>query len=123
MPCVQIDNGIMCVGGPVHHIVVNGEDFYFEILHCGGLAVCSPDGDEHKEPPAKHPFWMAIDWWCQQGHKEENGLCVYDPDEEVVEILEHLGGKHFRVIGYETVGQRKKRLRRDSEAIREQKGE
>lgn len=101
---------IVCVGGPIYCISVQGTDFYFELHPWCGLMSCTRDGDEREDLPPEHPFWTAVHLWHEQGAKVENGKCVYDPDLEVVPILKHLVGQHYLVVGHETVGQRNKRL-------------
>lgn len=113
MPCVPFPGpggGTISIGGPIYAIVVGGKMWHFELPHGCSLCVCSKSGDERKEPPAKHYFWKAVELWQTQGGKVVDGVCVYDPDLEMLDTLRHIGGRNYEVIGRETVGDRRKRL-------------
>lgn len=110
MPCIPIANGILTIGGPTYRIMAGGKEFRFE-LPWGSLVVVGENDEEIKDPPMRSPFWKAVELWREQGKKiGADSFCIYDPDLEEVEILEHLGGRNYKVIGYETVGERRKRL-------------
>ncbi len=92
-------------------IVVCGKNWYFELSYAQALCVSDKNGNEKKDPPLNHPFWKAVELWEQQGRKIVDGKCVYDPDLERIPITKHIGGNHYQIVGYETVGERRRRLK------------
>jgi hypothetical protein len=84
------------IGGPVIKISIKGKLYHFEDhRYCGPMRV-----DQRGEPTTKTPmaFWKAVSLWAQQGRKIENGLAVWYHEREP--ILEHLGGRNWRITGY-----------------------
>lgn len=89
---------IVLVGGPVQKISVNGKIYTFEWHpYCGPTAL-KRNGD----PLAKQPteFLEAATFWNKQGREMENGLCVWYREFEPEPITEHIGGRHWKLIGY-----------------------
>lgn len=46
----------------------------------------------------RSPFWRAVTRWAQGGHRLNGIECIWE--EEPRPILEHIGGKHYRVVGW-----------------------
>lgn len=89
-------------GGPEFDISVNGKIFHFEMhSYCGPVALDKRKGKEGS-PLKNQPqeFLEAASLWAQQGQNiDGKGLCIWF--HEPKEILKHLGGKHWKIIGYE----------------------
>lgn len=90
---------LVLVGGPMFKISVFGKIYEFEMHPYCGPTLLNRRGDPI--PLDKHPsaFLEAASLWAQQGQKTEAGLCVWY--HEPKEILKHLGGKHYLLVGYE----------------------
>lgn len=90
---------LMLVGGPMFKISVGGKIYEFEMHPYCGPTLLNRRGDPL--PLDKHPkdFLEAASLWAQQGQKTEDGLCVYY--HEPKEILKHLGGRHYLLVGHE----------------------
>lgn len=77
-------------------IQVNGYVYHFEMHpYCGPNIL-----NKRTEEPLKHQpmeFLEAASLWAKQGQKIENGLCVWYHKPKP--ILEHLGGRHYKVLG------------------------
>lgn len=89
-------------GGPTRVITdAKGKRWTFEMHPQCGPAVLNSKGDPaDKQPGAKSPFWHAVTRWAQGGHRlDDKGECVWA--EEKKPILKHMGGKHYRVTGWE----------------------
>lgn len=53
--------------------------FRFEFSKMFGPTMIGKSGHAVQwRPPHRSQFWPALTWWCQQGHRVENGRCVYD---------------------------------------------
>lgn len=80
---------MICVltGGPMFDIQVNGKRYHFE-MH----PYCGPTLQSNE-------FLEAASLWAQQGQKVEDGLCVWHHPPK--DILKHLGGRHWQIIGQE----------------------
>lgn len=87
-------------GGPIRHIMAKGKLYTFEMHHYCGPIPCKANGDPlATQPGPRSPFWEAVTLWSQQGERiGDNGLCIWDYPPQP--ITEHLGGRHYRVIGY-----------------------
>ena len=60
-------------------IVAAGRSFRFEFSHRFGPALLDKRGEVKSSlPRQREPFWPALQLWCQQGHKVENGHAVYE---------------------------------------------
>lgn len=84
-------------GGPMFKISVGGKVIEFEMHPYCGPTILKRNGDPLKHQPT--PFLEAVSLWAKQGQKMENGLCVWF--HEPKEIMKHLGGKNWEIIGYE----------------------
>lgn len=84
------------LGGPVHQISVGGKIITFEMHPYCGPAALKKNGDPLTNQPPR--FLAAASLWCQQGKRIESDLCVYDIPGEP--ITQHIGGRHYRVIGH-----------------------
>lgn len=85
-------------GGPMLKISVGGKVFEFEMHWYCGPTLLNAKGepiDLNKHPKA---FLEAVSLWAKQGKRMENGLCRWDHEPE--EIREHLGGRHWKIVGY-----------------------
>lgn len=82
-------------GGPMLKISVGGKVIEFESHPYCGPNILKRNG----EPLEKQPedFLNAASLWVQQGKRMENGLCRWDHEPE--DIVEHLGGKHWKIVG------------------------
>jgi hypothetical protein len=88
-------------GGPTRVITdAKGKRWTFEMHpHCGP-AVLLPSGSiASVQPGPKSVFWHAVTRWAQGGHRlGANGECIWE--EEPQPVLEHIVGKHYRVVGW-----------------------
>lgn len=80
----------------MHKISVNGKIYEFEMHRYCGPNILNRKGEPIKNQPAD--FLKAASLWAQQGQRIEDGLCRWDHEPEP--ILEHIVGKHYRVLGY-----------------------
>ena len=87
----------LSTGGPIRTISVNGELIKFEMHPYCGPVLIAKNGDPLEDQKPKHFFWQAVSYWAQQGQRIENQECIWDYPSEP--ITEHLGGRHYRVIG------------------------
>lgn len=84
---------VVCIlmGGPDYTL----DGIRFEWHPRCGPVVLDNDGDpKNTQPGARHPFWLAVGWWREQGMRvTESGECIYDvpPEPRVV----HLVGRHY----------------------------
>lgn len=87
----------MSLGGPEHVIQVKGRRIRFEMHpYCGPVAL-RKDGEPAKQQPKD--FLHAASLWAQQGRKvDPDGVCIWRREPEP--ILKHLGGRHWKIIGY-----------------------
>ena len=85
-------------GGPTRKIKVGGKVFTFEMHpYCGPMLL-----RRDVEPAAYNPpkFLEAVSLWAQQGEKiDADGFCIWYHAPK--EILKHLGGRHWKLVGYE----------------------
>lgn len=90
------------VAGPTRHITdAKGKRWTFEMHRYCGPIVLNGGGDPAKRQPGeKSPFWHAVTRWAQGGHRlDDKSECIWE--EEKKPILEHIAGKHYRVVGWE----------------------
>lgn len=86
------------LGGPMRKISVGGKVIEFEMHPYCGPNILKRNGEPLKHQPMA--FLEAASLWAQQGEKiDEQGLCIWF--REPKEILQHLGGKHWKLVGYE----------------------
>lgn len=85
------------LGGPMKKISVGGKIFEFEMHPYCGPTLLNKHGSPLKKQP--HDFLNAASLWAQQGERMEDGFCRWD--HEPKEILKHLGGRNWQIIGYE----------------------
>lgn len=87
-------------GGPTRHITdAKGKRWKFEMHPQCGPAVLNASGDPaDKQPGPRSPFWHAVTRWAQGGHRLNEADCVWE--EEPQPILQHMAGRHYRVIGW-----------------------
>ena len=88
------------MGGPNHAIFDEaGKRYKFEMHRMFGPILLRSDGEvAARQPGEKSPFWQVVTWWAQQGQKvDANGLCQWEKPPEPK--LQHLGGRHYKVIG------------------------
>lgn len=87
--------------GPERVIVdAKGRRWKFEMHPQCGPIVIGVNGDPlNAQPGPKSPIWHAVTRWAQDGHRlDDKGVCVWE--EEPQPILEHIVGKHYRVLGW-----------------------
>lgn len=85
------------LGGPMRKISVNGKIIEFEMHPYCGPVILDRHGSEAKDQPVD--FLEAASLWAQQGQRMDNGLCRWD--HEAKPIKKHMGGKHYKIVGYE----------------------
>lgn len=88
--------------GPTRHITdAKGKRWTFEMHHyCGPIVLNKSLDPLPTQPGERSPFWHAVSRWAQGGERlNEAGECIWG--EEKQPILEHIAGKHYRVIGWE----------------------
>jgi hypothetical protein len=79
-------------------ISVGGKIIDFEMHpYCGPTILNKRTGSPLKNQPTA--FLESASLWAKQGKKMENGLCLWY--HEPKEILQHMGGRHWKIIGYE----------------------
>ena len=84
-------------GGPMLKISVGGKVIEFEMHPYCGPNILNRKGDPLANQP--NDFLVAASLWAQQGQRMEDGLCRWDHPPK--EILKHLGGRHWQILGYE----------------------
>lgn len=94
--------GVVFIDGsfdPLLKISVGGKIYEFEMHPYCGPTLLSKKGDPIDV--AKHPkdFLHASSLWAQQGKRMEDGFCRWD--HEPKKIVKHLGGKYYKIVGYE----------------------
>lgn len=88
-------------GGPSRYIKDStGKEWRFEDPPYFGPIVETKTGAvRENQPGERSPFWPAVEAWYAQGKQvDERGFCIWTPPPEP--ILEHMGGKHYKVVGY-----------------------
>jgi hypothetical protein len=84
------------MGGPEFDIQADGKRYHFEMHpYCGPIRL-NKNGSEHCSQPMA--FLHAVSLWAQQGQRVEDGLCRWDHEPE--EILKHLGGNNYQLVGH-----------------------
>lgn len=101
MPCVRTNFGsgsaIITLGGAIFRISVGGKIHTFEDHSWCGPVKLKPNGDPAKGQP--NDFLEAASLWYQHGKKvDAEGLCIWF--HEPVPITKHMGGRHYKVIGW-----------------------
>jgi hypothetical protein len=87
-------------GGPEFVISVQGNRIRFEMHpYCGPCAL-KKNGDPMDADKQPKGFLEAASLWARQGQKVENGLCVWFHESEAAPILKHMGGRNYKVIGW-----------------------
>jgi hypothetical protein len=76
-------------------ISVRGMIFEFEMHPWSGPAILKANGEPRDFQP--NYFLEAVSLWSRQGRRMEEGLCRWDHEPE--DILEHLGGRHWKIVG------------------------
>jgi len=87
--------------GPTRFVTdAKGKRWTFEMHHYCGPIVLNRSGDPvERQPGERSPFWHAVTRWAQGGHRLAGSECIWE--EEKRQILEHIAGKHYRVMGWE----------------------
>ena len=85
------------LGGPTRKIQVDGKVFTFEMHRYCGPMLLKRNGEPAAHQPNK--FIAAASLWAQQGERMEGDLCRWD--REPKKIVQHLGGRHWKLVGYE----------------------
>lgn len=89
-------NAMFDAGGPMFDISVGGKIYHFEMNQFAGPNVLNRRGEPLKHQPME--FLKAASLWCQQGHRVEKGLCVWEYQPEP--IVKHLGGQNWEITGW-----------------------
>ena len=103
MNCERIKIGdsvaIVTMGGPEYKIRAGGREFLFELHSYFGPIVLGKRGQEIAIPKEKSPFWDAFHWWVKQGKQVgADGYCIFKWEMQPVNIIKHLGGRHYKVL-------------------------
>jgi hypothetical protein len=92
---------VACVlfGGEDRRILVRGKVELFEDHpYCGPMPVRKDGRERHLGP--RHPFWQAVTDWYRCGKPvDDEGFCLYAPEPK--DILRHIGGRQWKVVGQE----------------------
>jgi hypothetical protein len=85
-------------GGPDRQITdATGKVWSFEDHpRCGPIVLNKRGDPDDKQPGQRSPFWHAWGCWNDQGKRLEGERCVWD--EPAVCVVEHMAGRHYRVI-------------------------
>jgi hypothetical protein len=86
-------------GGPTRTITdAKGKRWTFEMHHyCGPIVLNKSLDPMPTQPAERSPFWHAVTRWAQGNHRLNGIDCIWEEDREPV--LEHIAGKHYRVVG------------------------
>ena len=97
--CPQMRISCLMTGGKDFKIRVAGKEYRFEFKDCVGYgpAVLTKRDDIAASQPTA--FLNAASLWHKQGRRIRDGYCVWR--NEPVEILTHMGGKHYLVSGHQ----------------------
>ena len=89
------------LAGPTRTITdATGKRWTFEMHHYCSPIVLNKRGDPMERQPGEHsPFWHAVTRWAQGGYRLNGIECIWE--EEPKPIIEHISGKHYRVVGWE----------------------
>lgn len=89
------------LAGPTRTITdAKGNRWTFEMHHyCGPIALNKRGDPMEGQPGERSPFWHAVTRWAQGGHRLNGIECIWE--EEPKPVLEHIAGKHYRVVGWE----------------------
>ncbi len=90
-----------CFGGAEFNIETSKGLIRFEWSERFGPMAVTKTGAERNLSP-RHPFWRAASLWNLQGRRVENGLAIWHEPRKPK--LEHIGGRHYRVIEDGEVG-------------------
>ena len=79
----------------------SGKEWKFEDHPYCGPTVLNKKGDPApNQPNGKSLLWVCINLWITQGKKSNYGVCIYELIEEKKPILKHMGGRHYKIVGY-----------------------
>ena len=83
-----LGNGIhIAMGNPSFIMIVDGKKYLTEWHHYCGPSVMNKDGSEARKQPAEgNPWWLAVQWWHDQGGVVVDGVGVWKVPE--IETLE-----------------------------------
>lgn len=83
-----------------YKIRAGDKEFHFEFHpHCGPMMLGKRGNPVQSFPPQNSPFWDALYWWIHQGKQvDAEGYCVFKWEMKPVNILKHLGGRHYKVL-------------------------
>lgn len=87
---------IDCFGGDEFLIEVRGKMIRFEWSDRFGPMPVKKGGEELRSVGPRHPFWRAVSLWNLQGRRLKGQTAIWHEPKKPV--LEHLGGRHYRVI-------------------------
>lgn len=94
--CHRKSGMLIMLGGPMYKIKVDEKIYEFEMHPYCGPTILNSHGNPAALQP--HRFLEAASLWAQQGQRMELELCRWD--REPNEILKHLGGKNWKIVGY-----------------------
>ena len=90
-----------------YKIRAGDKEFRFEFHAFTGPSMLAKQGGRNSKlwnptdrfPPQKSPFWDALYWWLKQGKQvDADGYCVFKWEMQPVNILKHLGGRHYKIL-------------------------
>lgn len=104
MPCFRTNIGGMVAYATFseeYKIRAGGKEFRFSFSEHLGPSMLGKRGQSLSNmPPERSPFWDALHFWIRQGQQvDSEGWCVFKWEMKPVQILKHLGGRHYMVLG------------------------
>ena len=101
MGCVRVRGfGHVMLGSPDITLRVNGKDYIFEFSERFGPLFTNKRGSEVASPSTRCVFWSALYLWIQQGKRMNGSICLWEPI-EMKDIVEHISGNMYKVVGSE----------------------
>lgn len=91
IPMGKNGRAIVLGGGKMHKIQVDGKVYEFEMHPFCGPTLLNKHGSPLKHQPTR--FLYAASQWAKQGRKNENGLCVWyhEPEMIVENVTKRMG--------------------------------
>lgn len=79
-----------------YRIVVEGREWRFDYGAMFGPLFVSARGRDLKNQPKHVSLLRAVTLWARQGKRVDAGQCVWDEPPPL--RVEHLGGKHYKLL-------------------------
>jgi hypothetical protein len=101
--CVSVAGlGVICMQNEYRLVLKDGTEYRFDWHdYCGPTFVNKRGEPLARQPGERNPMWKAFNAWAAQGRKVDvSGTCIWAAISEPQPILEHIGGRQYRVIGW-----------------------